>query len=468
MVGADDRTDGAGTRFDRGPFVSGRTDSDNPEDNAEAGLSENGSRVLVMTVGTGDVNRLEESLFAPLRKSIATDAWTQVVLLPSKVTEEFAETVRKGIRGVEVAVRPLPEGDENDADQAYAHFDSVLAEALRKTPAEAVVVDFTRGTKAMSAALVLAAARREIPRLRYITGRRDERGMVIAGSEDIRGIRTTVGAGHRRLDLARGLMRRGSFLAAGAVLPDVDHPSAALYPDDLIETATAVRTATRFYAAWDRLDYAAASGVDVGEPPDGDWKELWPTSAAREWVAALAEGSLAEGKELRRLIVDLLANGERRLRQGHHEDALVRAYRVLELIGQARLFDHGLDSGSLDPDHAAVKAAVEKITKKKQDPLGSGRDGRLQAGRFQVARILEALEDPLAKRLLQFDDKSPLKPTRRNKSLLIHGFAVGAPGDPEELRRLFGDLAQLAREDGGANVVDDRLSVARTPAFAAH
>lgn len=429
-------------------------------------LPEGGSRVLVMTVGTGDVSQPEESLFTPLRKSIATDAWTQVILLPSKVTEELAETLRKGIRGVEVAVRPLPEGDEDDPDRAYAHFDSVLAEALRKTPAEAVVVDFTRGTKAMSAALVLAAARREIPRLRYITGPRDQRGMVIAGSEDVRGTRTTVGAGHRRLDLARGLMRRGSFLGAEAVLPDMDHPSSALYPDDLIETATAVRTATRFYAAWDRLDYDAASRVDVGGPPDGDWKGLWPTSAAREWVAALAKA--AERKELRRLIVDLLANGERRLRQGQHEDALVRAYRVLELIGQARLFDHGLDSGSLDPDHAAVKAAVEKITKKKQDPLGSGRDGRLQAGRFQVARILEALEDPLAKRLLQFDDKSPLKPTRRNKSLLIHGFAVGAPGDPEELRRLFGELVELAREDGGANVVDDRLSVARTPAFAAN
>ena len=137
--------------------------------------------------------------------------------------------------------------------------------------------------------------------------------MVMAGSEEVRGIRTTAGASHRRRDLVRGLMRRGSFLAAGAVLPDMDHPSAALYPDHLIETAPAVRTATRFYAAWDRLDHAAASGVDVGGPPDGDWKGLWPTSAAREWVVALAEG-----KELRRLIVDLPANGERRLRQGQH------------------------------------------------------------------------------------------------------------------------------------------------------
>ena len=39
---------------------------------------------------------------------------------------------------------------------------------------------------------------------------------------------------------------------------------------------------------------------------------------------------------------------KRRIRHGQNEDALVRAYRLLELIGQARLFDHGLDSANLD------------------------------------------------------------------------------------------------------------------------
>ena len=418
-----------------------------------------------MAVGTGDTTRLEESLFAPLRKSIATDAWTRLVLLPSTVTGGFAETLRREIPGVETAMRPLPEGAENDADAAYAHFDAVLAEALRETPPERVTVDFTRGTKAMSAALVLAAARREIPHLRYITGRRDERGTVVAGSEEVRGIRTAAVAGHRRLDLARDLMRRGNFPAAEAVLPETARPSAGLYPNDLLETAAAVRTAARFYAAWDRLDYAAASRAKVGGPPDG-WKELWPTPAAREWVAALAE-ERKNPRRLRRLIVDLLANGERRLRQGQHEDALVRAYRVLELVGQARLFDHGLDSGDLDPACPAVRAVQARIARKNQAPLDTGRDGKLRAGRFQVARILKECGDPLAKRLLGFEDEALLKPTLRNNSLSIHGFAVAAPEEPEALRGLFDKLAQLAKDDAGADAVDGRLAVARIPAFAA-
>ena len=427
-------------------------------------------RILVLTVGTGDVTKLEETLLTPLRKSVATDHWTRVVLLPSSVTEEFARRLRQGLEGVEVAIRPLPEGDENDADRAYTHFDAVLAETIQHTPPDRVIVDFTRGTKAMSAALVLAAARHEIPRLRYITGRRDNRGMVEAGSEVVRGIGTTAVAGHRRLDLARDLMRRGNFSAAEAVLPDAGHVFAGLYPPDLMEIAKAVRTAARFYAAWDRLDYATAARIEVPASPAIGWGELRPSSAAHDWVKTLArqpERSDAAAKAvwLRRLIVDLLANGERRLRQGQHEDALVRAYRVLELVGQARLFDYGLDSGNLDPCHQAVKSLRKKIDKKKQTPLAEKPDGTLLAGRFQVARILNECGDKLAKPLLDFDNEALLRPTLRNDSLLIHGFAARAPEDPELLRCLFADLTRLIEADNDPETVNKWLSVARAPVF---
>ena len=433
-------------------------------------MAANTTRVLVMTVGTGDVTKLEETLFSPLRKSIAADTWARVILLPSSVTEEFAQRLGYDLEGAEVAIRPLPGGDENDADRAYSHFDAVLAETLQTNPPEHVVVDFTRGTKAMSAALVLAATRRGIPSLRYVTGPRDQRGMVESGQEVVRKTRTAMVAGHRRLDLALDLMRRGSFSAAEAVLPESEYPFAADYPDDLNRLAFAVRTAARFYAAWDRLDYATASSLDVADLPAQDWKELWPSSAARDWVSELTcsverSDSAAMADRLRRLVVDLIANGERRVRQGQHEDALVRAYRVLELIGQARLFDQGLDSGNLDCGHCAVQALQRKIEKKGQDPLSKTRNGALQAGRFQVARLLKECGDTFAEQLLEFDRRALLKPTLRNTSLLIHGFVAMAPDDSESFRRLFVELANLAQSDGNRNTVDEWLSVARTPAF---
>ena len=435
-------------------------------------MTQRSRRTLVMTVGTGDLDRLEETLFTPLRKSIATDAWARVVLLPSSVTEDFARTLRSRLDGTAVEVSPLPAGNENDADAAYAHFDRVLAAIVEDVAPEDVVVDFTRGTKAMSAALVLAATRRAIPRLRYVTGRRDRRGMVEPGSEDVRGIRTTVVDGHRRLDLARELLHRGDFAAVTNVLPDPDRSPAQTYPDALLAASRAVRAAARFYAAWDRLDYASAAAQEVGAPPSGDWSRVWPTDAMRAWVTALdREPARADcpamASWLRRLVVDLLANGERRIRDGHHEDAFVRAYRTLELVGQAQLFEHGLDSGNLDPRHEAVIALQRSLEKKHSAPLAPGRRGELQAGRQQVARLLKGCDNPLGARLLRFEENPQLKPTLRNNSVLVHGFAARAPADAAPLRGLFQDLEALLLDDRGAEApeVADWLRIARSPAF---
>ena len=49
------------------------------------------------------------------------------------------------------------------------------------------------------------------------------------------------------------------------------------------------------------------------------------------------------------------------------EDALLRGYRVLEIIGQFCLFDKGYDSASLDPCDATIRALREKLEKRKSN-----------------------------------------------------------------------------------------------------
>ena len=80
---------------------------------------------------------------------------------------------------------------------------------------------------------------------------------------------------------------------------------------------------------------------------------------------------------------------------------------------------------------------------------GKGRGDKLQAARQQVARILKECGDPLAERLLQFDQEALLKPTLRNHSVLVHGFVARAPGESNPLRRLFREIEAVAVEDAG-------------------
>ena len=432
------------------------------------------TRALLVTVGTGDMARLEESLFAPLRKSIEQGEWERVVLLPSQVTEQYAAELKAQVRGDWLDLRPLPEaGQENDADACFAHFDEVIA-GLRTVGfgARDIVVDFTRGTKAMSAALVLAAIRHDLPTLRYLTGDRDARGMVKAGTERIFETSPAIATARKTLDLALQFVRRGNFAGAVALLDD--DPNSWGWPPALAGAVPALLGMLQFYVAWDRLDYRTAAAIQYPDvAPLREWHDVWPTPAMAKWVTDLAapatqDDCTAMAVRLRLLACDLLANGERRIRDRQFEDAMLRAYRVLELIGQGRLFGHGLDSACLPPDHSDVQALDHKLAKKGSAGFGKSRDGTLTAGRELVARLLKELRDALAKTLLSFDNQPQLPRIRaRNVSVLIHGFEAVGPNDAQPLQRLYRALDALLVEDGG-DVTKAALLVARCLDFSAH
>jgi CRISPR-associated protein (TIGR02710 family) len=427
---------------------------------------------LLLTVGTGDVANLEQTLLVPIRKSIQQGEWAKVILIPSALTEAYARSVRESSQGLPIEIRPLPrEGLENDVDGCYANLDELIAQLRAEgfEPHE-LVVDFTRGTKAMSAALVLAAVRHDLPRLRYIQGERDRRGMVIPGTEVVSEVQTTLATGRKQLDVSFRFFRGGNFAAALNLLPEAASPSAPLLPPELLEIAHRARPMLQFYAHWDRLDYKEACKIDLASPPPAsEWTPLAPTPQMKEWVKHLAEpfskgddpaSYRGKGSQLRLLAADLLANGERRIRDGQFEDAVVRAYRVLELVGQIRLYDRGLDSARLPPNDPEVIALQAKLEKTKaQDRFGRNRDGTLSAARLLVARLLKDKHDPLARRLIATGETDLLK--GRNKSLLIHGFEASGPADRRPLKDLFRELEEIIVEDGGEDA-RRHLSLARS------
>lgn len=427
--------------------------------------------ILICTVGTGNIDQLRETLLESLKKSIRKGEWTRVILIPSQLTKENATKLCEEVQDIPIDIKELPErGVEDDADACFGHFDQILA-SLRAQgiPAGDLLVDFTRGTKAMSAALVLAAVRHDLPQLRYISGgKRDERGMVVPGTEIVAEVRTTIATARRRLDDAYGFFQHGNFAAVLEGLPDPGQFPDVQWPQDLSELASAVRTLAAFYAAWDRLDYREAQKIElsacVNVPPP--WDKFLPPSAIRDWVTVLAqpwpETNPERATKLRSLVADLLANGERRLRDHHYEDAIIRGYRVLELIGQIRLFDRDLDSDALPSEHPDVKAFQERLlADNKSEPLIM-KDGKYKAAQNKVARLLKHLHDSLAKDLLKLADKAEgqVKLSKRNYSIWIHGFEAIAGSDPEPIRNLLKELEKLLIKDGDTEA-EGRLQQAR-------
>ncbi|MFH1749164.1 MAG: TIGR02710 family CRISPR-associated CARF protein [Planctomycetota bacterium] len=433
-------------------------------------MADSSNSVLVLTVGTGDVENLRATLLVPLTKSLRKGEWRKAVLLPSQITTPFAQQLRAELADVSIEIHPLPaSGDENDADACFAHFDRTIGQLRTEGFSRAgILVDFTRGTKAMSAALVLAAVRHDLPQIRYISSaQRDAQGLVVPGTEVVGEVRTAMVSARKQLDQVRHFTVRGDFAAALDLLPEPAHPFVALWPGDLLQAANVLRPAVEFYAAWDRLDYALANEVKLStaETP-AEWRNLWPSADVRAWVEELAQPLPDEpdkkARRLRQLVVDLLANGERRLRDQQYEDAILRAYRVLELLGQVRLFDHGLDSGNLPPDHPAVQALRKKLQSGSGNAqLTLNRQRNLQASREHVARLLKQLGDPFSEKLLHLDKTGIKELTARNHSVLIHGFTAIGNRTACRLREIYLRLEELIVEDGG-NAAHHQLTMARS------
>ena len=435
----------------------------------------NSKKALVLTVGTGNVDDIERTLLVPVLKSVEDGKWERVVLLPSLITEDAARILKERISSSAVELKSLPElNQENDADSCFGHFDDVLAGLIDDgfEPND-IQVDFTRGTKAMSAALVLAAVGRGIQVLRYVySEQRDERGMVVPDTEKVGQVRTSRATTRRLLDQAKEFMRQGDFSAVISLLPAPERPFFDLrIPEVFRPECTALRAAAQIYAAWDRLAYKAAAQVlaQIG-PPAAKAGSFALTPEMRKWLHCLMEmpeqnDHKAMAIYLRRLAGDLLANAERRIRDSHLEDALLRAYRVLELIGQIRLFNRGYNSSALPPDDETIQAVRKKLKKKKSkdfDP--DNKTGKLTASRLQVARLLKELGDPFGQKLSNFDKEyQELQVRHRNDSVLVHGFTATAPPTKESLCDVLCDLEKLLIEDDPK--ATERLSVARSLSF---
>ncbi|WP_022662641.1 TIGR02710 family CRISPR-associated CARF protein [Paucidesulfovibrio longus] len=432
----------------------------------------NGGKTLFLTVGTGTAEILRESMLVPLRKSILHGTWEEVVLLPSQKTTDSAKLLCEELQGIRLVVSPLPRpGQEDNADQTYAHFESVIAERIASgVPPGQMVADFTRGTKAMSAALVLAAARHGIPRLRYIIGERNSSGSVKAGMEVVQEFSTTTASGHRLLDQALLVMTKGNFAAVQDILPAVEDPLEVVWPEAVRELFSFARAAAAFYSAWDRLDYAEALRLlksGIPECPDRAWARFTPGKDVAKHVKELAAARPNTNKEcaawVRIKAVDLLANGERRIRDRQFEDAYLRAYRVLELIGQVGLFVHGLDSSDIPKDNPAVQALQEKLKKKHENGFGMNRrTGNYTAPRELAARLLKFMDDPMGAKLLEVGKGGFTQ--ARNNSLLIHGFTATQQATDESLRSIYADLERLLREEFPCEA-ESTLEVARSADF---
>lgn len=342
-------------------------------------------REMFVTVGTGrDREDIGKALALSIRHHRADRVWCLATL---KSQEETLPVIRRELGGAATSLEALLIEDENDAEMCQRQFQRLLVERLAAgTLACDLVVDYTSGTKAMSAGLFAAAVAAGVETISYIAGRRDATGRVIPGTERFTSFAPRTLFAQRDLAQASWLFDRYRFEEAAALAARAGtcgDPEIAARAQILAPLAAA-------FGAWDRFDHGRAfQGFDsVGKDARLD---LWGMRDAVEGGKQFLYR--AKGKPFCwERLADLAVNARRRIEEGKYDDAVARCYRAFEYLAQMRQSVLGLDPTNLRWDAVSAKLPSEL-----REEWGARVDakGRLLIGLRNDYELLRDLGDAL-------------------------------------------------------------------------
>jgi CRISPR-associated protein (TIGR02710 family) len=373
--------------------------------------------------------------------------------------------------------------NHEDIIECYRTSHQILMDARRKYPNHRISIDFTGGTKSMSAGLVLAATKfgnftagkgaYATEPFKYIGGEvRDRYGRVVTGHE-------------RPLDRRNPLQE---FL-----IEDVEE-AISLFNNYHFEAAEIIfnkcysklgdprfklmERASQGFKYWDKFMYEKALEVfnqmdlliqDISK------FELLPDTFLKIWEERkriLRKLSLwVPGRTGRRgkpnpehdpnmEALDMICNAERRIEMERYDDALIRCYRAIEMAVSATL-------------KKEYKIRMEKIDWNEFERLYPGKKeillqrlGRLPEslwlGDEELCVILEVLGSPLVNVLRDKKFDVDNLRIRRNRLLLVHGFQTVtkdiANGSLKLCKEFIANWMQLNLEQ-----IDEKLAYLRFP-----
>ncbi len=392
---------------------------------------------MVITVGVG---RGIESAITLSIKNANPDF---VVFLVTDKSRQTLEQVRQYAQENSIPLPTYEEQlveDENDVQKAY----EAAVKAIQRLRQEGIepaniTVDYTTGSKPMSAGALYAAIMEGCASVVYVTGQRDEEtGRVISGTEQFLSASPNRLFARRVRAEAVRLFNACQFAAAEKVIDNFLRPFPPDRVSQLFPDLDELRRLCRAYSAWDAFDHVEAK--EAFDAIDKTVMERWSQKIAENkgWVNQITRALQSDDLSQRlcpQLLVDLWANALRRLQESRFIDAVARLYRLTELIAQFRLWRcYKIDTSDVD---------VSKVPEEMRVELEAKRD---EKGKFKVAmdaayRLLKALGDELGHEYEKPALRDALR--HRNESIAAHGLN---PVTDQTAKRLKEAIEPLLRK----------------------
>ncbi|HXH11952.1 MAG TPA: TIGR02710 family CRISPR-associated CARF protein [Alphaproteobacteria bacterium] len=365
-------------------------------------------RAMVVSVGTG--TGPDTDIVEPLVKSIGDSNPNYLVLLASDASHTHAEAVRSQLGLGNDTASVVRISDPDSVEVAFRESLAVIRDLMdRGFAANEITVDYTSGTKAMTAGLVLAATSCECAALKYITGKR-EHGRVVPGTERFLSISPAAVLAHQRLQLAQQFMLALEFDTA---LEVIERINPALLDERDLRLKEDLRYLARAYSHWDKFDHKRFMGEYGKISFQG--RETQPFRLVRCHPARVLDigKDIAAGRFSDDLLADLYNNAYRRFWQGKYDDCVARLYRVTEGLAQKALKERGIDTSDVQ---------IELLPRDNAEWLSTKRSasGKVQLGLQDAYELLIRLDHPLGQAFKTNDGLRGCLQAR-NDSILAHG-----------------------------------------------
>ncbi len=359
-------------------------------------------KALVISVGTGTrpSRKSIEGLAEAIVKSIRHHNPHKAYLVASKESVEttLPEILPK-IKTMESEIIQIE--DPDNIQLIYETLRSKIKEIREHY--ETLTVDYTSGTKAMTAALAILATIFGADELSYITGKR-EAGIVKPGTEQIIPIRPYFIMAEQKIKESIQFFDKNQFSTTITILEQI---RGATGDPEIINRITPLLKLARAYEQWDKFQHEKAYKIIRGI-------KMPSLSGNKQFLGTLISNLKREGGEPEpHYIADLINNAERRFEESKYDDAVARLYRTVELIAQYRLRKiYGIEASNVEIDEIPQDMLQRWSILKDQKIMRLGLNDSYE--------LLGALGDPVGQ-IYQDDRKLKDLLSRRNASILAHG-----------------------------------------------
>jgi CRISPR-associated protein (TIGR02710 family) len=286
-----------------------------------------------------------------------------------------------------------------------------VSSATDEFSAEEVLINYTGGTKCMSAALVLASMEEEAKHC-YVGGRmRDEVGRVKDDAYMRVFIESSprIALGINELRDAVLLFNRNDIGEAERLLGEAN---SMITVPEMSKRVRSLREVVNAYLAWDKFDHVVAKRVLEGcdlSVLEGSTREKIENN--KEFLDQLLRNTRGRARLSIELVFDLISNAERRAEEEKYGDAVARLYRALEMLEQLELQEKGYDSSDMKIEEEELRKKYERYKDKK---------GMIKLALEAGYEFLRDIEDVWGKKFKEYEgfDKHLWK---RNLGISGHG-----------------------------------------------